>query len=396
VAQTLPLPQSLNARTNERAIAGAERVPWYIWSCMIAIASGTIGGAWDISWHESVGRDSFWTTPHMLIYFSGILAGLSCAYLILSITFNKNHQLRDSSVTMWGCRGPLGAFIVSWGAAAMITSAPFDNWWHNAYGLDVKILSPPHVLLALGMMGIRFGAVVMALAAMNRATSEYRIKLERVFMFLFIFLIAACVGMAQEYTLRPFMHSAKFYLVVMLIAPIWIATIATAAKSRWAATIMTGTYALVHLSFTLIFPLVPAQPKLGPVYQNVTHLVPPDFPLLLVVGAIAFDILRYYIRGWNRWAQAAMLGAVFFAAFIAVQWPFANFLNSPVSHNWFFNTGNYPYFIPSTSPWVRNLFIYTDDTSRRFWILMAISVMVAILMTRVGLAWGDWMRRIRR
>ena len=33
----------------------------------------------------------------------------------------------------------------------MLTSAPFDNWWHNAYGLDVKIVSPPHTLLILGI-----------------------------------------------------------------------------------------------------------------------------------------------------------------------------------------------------------------------------------------------------
>jgi hypothetical protein len=396
MAQTLPLPHSLNTRANEQAISATQTIPWYIWSCLIAIASGTIGGAWDISWHESVGRDSFWTTPHMFIYFSGILAGLSCAYLILSITFNKNHPLRDSSVTMWGCRGPLGGFIVSWGAAAMITSAPFDNWWHNAYGLDVKILSPPHVLLALGMMGIRFGAVVLALAEMNRAVGEYRVKLERMFMFLFVFLIAACIGMAQEYTIRVFMHSARFYLVVMLIAPIWMATITVAAKSKWAATIMTGSYALVHLCFTLIFPLVPAQPKLGPVYQNVTHLVPPDFPLLLIVGAIAIDLVRSYITGWNRWAQAAVIGIAFFGAFVAAQWPFANFLMSPAAHNWFFNSGNYPYFIPSTSPWVRNVYVYTDNTSQHFWIFMTISAAVAIFMTRVGLAWGDWMQRIRR
>ena len=24
----------------------------------------------------------------------------------------------------------------------MLTSAPFDDWWHNAYGLDVKITQP--------------------------------------------------------------------------------------------------------------------------------------------------------------------------------------------------------------------------------------------------------------
>ena len=29
----------------------------------------------------------------------------------------------------------------------MIVSAPFDNWWHNAYGLDVRIISHPHMVL---------------------------------------------------------------------------------------------------------------------------------------------------------------------------------------------------------------------------------------------------------
>ncbi len=50
----------------------------------------------------------------------------------------------------WGFSGPLGAWVTIWGTFVMITSAPFDNWWHNAYGLDVKIVSPPHMVLAAG------------------------------------------------------------------------------------------------------------------------------------------------------------------------------------------------------------------------------------------------------
>ena len=49
----------------------------------------------------------------------------------------------------------------------MLVSAPFDNWWHNAYGLDVKIVSPPMVLAA-GMAAIIIGAMLMALAAQNQ------------------------------------------------------------------------------------------------------------------------------------------------------------------------------------------------------------------------------------
>jgi hypothetical protein len=50
----------------------------------------------------------------------------------------------------------------------MIMSAPFDDWWHNAYGLDVRIISPPHTLLASGMIGLQLGAGLMALGAQNR------------------------------------------------------------------------------------------------------------------------------------------------------------------------------------------------------------------------------------
>ena len=59
---------------------------------------------------------------------------------------------------MWGFYGPLGAFITAWGGVAMLVSAPFDDWWHNAYGLDVKILSPPHTVLAAGIIAIELGA----------------------------------------------------------------------------------------------------------------------------------------------------------------------------------------------------------------------------------------------
>ena len=51
----------------------------------------------------------------------------------------------------------------------MLTSAPFDNWWHNAYGLDVRIISPPHALLAIGIFSIVVGALLLTLAQQNRA-----------------------------------------------------------------------------------------------------------------------------------------------------------------------------------------------------------------------------------
>jgi hypothetical protein len=278
----------------------------------------------------------------------------------------------------------------------MITSAPFDNWWHAAYGLDVKILSPPHVLLALGMTAIRFGTLVMIVSEVNRAQGEYRAKLERLLLFAFIFLMGMTIGIVQEYTFRFLMHGATFYMVVMLVAPIWMAAVAAVSKHPWAATITAAMYTAMHLGFTWLLPLSSAEPKLGPVYQKITHLIPPDFPLLLIVPAVVCDLLRRRAGGWNRWAQAAALGAAFLASFLAVQWPFANFLMSPASRNWVFATNNFPYFARPSSPWVLNIFVPTEPTVAAFWMRMGMALVAAMVMTGIGFRWGEWMRRIRR
>ena len=396
MAGTLPLSPVMQTRTAERVSEKSLSIPWYIWCNVIAVACSVVGGVWDISWHESVGRDTFWTPAHLLIQLCGVLAGLGCGYLILSTTFRKDSPLRANSVSIWGFLGPLGAFLSAWGAIGMITSAPFDNWWHNAYGLDVKILSPPHILLALGMTGIRFGTLVMVLAEANRAVGDYRARLERVLFFCFMFLLAMTVGVMQEDTFRIFMHGAKFYLVVMCTAPIWFAAVSRASDHRWAATLMTGAYTAIHLLFMWVLQLIPAEPKLGPVYRNITHLVPPDFPLLIIVPAIVFDLVRRVISNWNRWTQAAVLGAASLASFVAVQWPFAYFLMSPLSRNWFFATDNNPYFMPPQSHWVLHQFVATEHSLAGFALTMALALAAAIATIALGFSWGDWMRRLRR
>jgi hypothetical protein len=397
MANTLPISSPvLQARTAERVSAKTASIPWYIWCNVIAVVLAVAGLIWDISWHESIGRDSFWTPAHLLIQFSGILTGLSCAYLIFSTTLRKDAPQRAESVSIWGFRGPLGAFICAWGGACMVTSAPFDNWWHNAYGLDVKILSPPHILLALGILAVRFGTVVLVLAVFNRAAGDYRVRLERILFFCFAFLLAMTIGVMQEDTLRIFMHGAKFYLVVMCAVPIWFAAVARASDNRWAATIMTALYSAVHLCSMWILQLVPAEPKLGPVYQKITHLVPPDFPLLLIVPAIVFDLVRRATANWNRFTQAVVLGAACLASFFAVQWPFANFLMSPASRNWFFATNKTPYFIPPQSHWARFAWLPTEDNPTQFALRMAVALVAAVLTIALGFAWGNWMRRVRR
>src|ERR1700724_517170 len=159
------------------------RVPWYISLCVLAVTSAMVGIHWDIAWHRSIGRDTFWTPAHIAIYLCGVLAGIVSGYLILSTTFDRTSRLRESSVTMWGFRGPLGAFIAAWGGIAMLVSAPFDNWWHAAYGLDVRVISPPHALLFIGNATIMMGGIVLILGQMNRADGRLRRTLNGLFLY---------------------------------------------------------------------------------------------------------------------------------------------------------------------------------------------------------------------
>src|SRR5512132_744001 len=147
---------------------------WHAYTVAFAAACVMIGAYWDISWHMSIGRDTFWTPAHLLIQAGGLIAGISSGYVALKTTFKGTPDERAASVSFWGFRAPLGAWMAVWGCGAMLTSAPFDNWWHNAYGLDVRIISPPHVLLGLGMMGIVMGALLRTLALQNASEGRTR------------------------------------------------------------------------------------------------------------------------------------------------------------------------------------------------------------------------------
>src|SRR5262249_10498894 len=122
------------------------RVPWSIYAVMFASTCVILGGMWDISWHRPIGRATFWTPGHMAIDRGGGVAGLTGGWVALRTRFAGTRDDISPSVRFWGFRAPLGAWVCIWGAFAMLTSAPFDDWWHSAYGLDVKIVSPPHML----------------------------------------------------------------------------------------------------------------------------------------------------------------------------------------------------------------------------------------------------------
>ena len=382
------------------ALAGAGEsaaprvVPWHLLAVAFASTSIIVGSIWDISWHRSIGRDSFWTPAHMAIYLGGIVAGLSCGWQVLRTTFAGDARARAAGVSFWGFRGPLGAWVCIWGSFAMLVSAPFDDWWHNAYGLDVEILSPPHVVLAAGVFGIGVGAMLMTLAQQNNAPAADR-PLQRLFVYTGGLLILMLATLLTEHIMLPnAQHAPAFFFASAAVFPFLLVAIARGASSRWGATGAAATYMGATLLMIWILQLFPAQPMLAPIMRHVDRMVPPSFPILLVAAALVVDYaINRLPAGAGRvrqWLIAVAAGVAAMVALGIVQWFFAEFLLTEHARNFFFAGDLWDYNSPPGAFqyefWGRPLAVADAG-----WVAL-----VAAASALAGLWWGNWMARVRR
>ena len=374
--------------------AASPAVPWPLWAVAFASTSVLVGVLWDISWHRSIGRDSFWTPAHLAIYLGGVVAGLSCGWLVLHTTFAGSARDRAGGVSFWGFRGPLGAWICIWGALAMIVSAPLDDWWHNAYGLDVEILSPPHMVLAFGINAICVGAMLMVLARQNGVPDASRM-LQGLFVYTAGFLILQFATLFAEYIAVPnLQHGPRYFFTTAAILPFLLVGIARGSTLRWGATGAAGVYMGVTMLLIWILQLFPAQPMLAPIMRQVDHMVPPFFPLLLVAPAFVVDLIVNRTpagAGRVRWGATALCaGIAAMLALTAVQWPFAEFLLTEPARNFFFAADQFGYdrapgqyqYVFWGRPMTAGLFGWTAS--------------IAAVSAAAGLWWGNWMTRVRR
>ena len=100
-----------------------------------ALFSAVLAGTWDVWWHGALGRESFWSPPHLVLYTSVIVA--------IGTGFYGWWKTREQSMKWLA----IVLFLVP-------ASAPFDELWHRIFGVEqinspLIVWSPPHVILAL-------------------------------------------------------------------------------------------------------------------------------------------------------------------------------------------------------------------------------------------------------
>jgi hypothetical protein len=139
-----------------------------LWGVLAAKVLAIWGFQWDIEWHVRIGRDSFWIPPHVMMYSGvGAIVVLSFGTLVRDTWRRRRGSLpADGDLAVMGLVGTRGFHLAAWGIALTVLAAPIDDLWHRAFGIDVDLLSPPHLL------GL-FGSFVNALACVLIAHELY-------------------------------------------------------------------------------------------------------------------------------------------------------------------------------------------------------------------------------
>lgn len=251
---------------------------WLLVPALSGALAALAGGYWDDAWHTERGRDEFLIAPHIAIY-----AGIATA---------------GGALALWALLAPRRALLAHppllLGAVSVLVtlaSGPIDNAWHEAFGRDAVIWSPPHMLGIAGTAGLA-AALMAEVAGRGRRV---------VALVAGALLLAALAFPVVEYeTDVPQFDEALYLPVLTLGAALALALVRLATGGRWAATATAG----LHLGLMAGIAL----------FLEVEGFDRPLLPLLVVPGA-TLDVLA------RRGARPLPLAAGFTLALHATYVP---------------------------------------------------------------------------
>ncbi|HET8568490.1 MAG TPA: hypothetical protein VFM93_05830 [Candidatus Limnocylindria bacterium] len=248
--------------------------------CFAGLVLSLVGGIWDVSWHRLVGRDSFWSTPHLYLYGGVALTGLGALAGVLGPS-------RGADLRIGPLRADRAFAVIGLASLGVILTAPIDDLWHLRFGRDVDIWSPPHVLAVALAAGRPLGLAAAADQRWIRAVAC-------------AVLVATIVfGLNFYYFADPTREAFVYPVLVAATVPLALALAVTTIGGAWAATVAALVYTAVAAGSSAAL--------------SVTGWIPPAPPPLVLAGAVAVDLAR------ARTSSALVIGAAFAAAFVAAE-----------------------------------------------------------------------------
>jgi len=287
-------------------------------ACLLVASAGL---AWDIAWHTFIGRDSFLTPPHAVLYGGVAAAGATgLAGLLLEVRRRAPGTAPLASVL----HAPLGLFVAGAGILTLVVSAPLDNYWHELYGIDVTLWAPFHVMGLIGGLVAVLGVVytlAAELARRRRLAASGQVALLALVLFAWSAALRALLTILQP----ALVHSPTTTLgpIDVLTLPVGLAfsvalvgAAAAGVAARWPAA--TATAAMAAGVAILLAVTAPGVVRwaaaaggytfytaAGPQVQAMDVLV----PLGLLVPAACLDAVHRLARGGLAAGAAAALPA---------------------------------------------------------------------------------------
>ncbi len=265
-------------------------------TALLVLLIAVIGFYWDVAWHLDLGRDEALFTPSHVMILVG-LGGLIFAAAIATIFANIEGV--PAGFRLFGIRIPYSAALLALMGTGAVTSFPMDIMWHQAYGLDLTLWSPPHLQLLSGGSFATFACWLMIAEGRHHATSRrHPTRLGRIIHILT--LGAALVGMTTfeaEFDFGMSGFQALYLPVLMTAAATFVLVAARVTLGKWSAIKVAITYLILRLFLLMAIT--------GALHHTFLR-----FPLYLSI-ALAIEAAAHYF-GTERRGRFAV-GAGLFA-----------------------------------------------------------------------------------
>jgi len=279
---------------------------------LVAIFTALGGIYWDVTWHATIGRDSFWIPPHLLVY-----AGITCLLLSalggFTLTWRRVGRFRSALANPVGC----GFVIAALGTLTQILAAPLDDLWHRLYGLDVTIWSPPHLMgIAGGMVSIYglLAALGGALSGRDSRPVWHGLAMSEVLgLLLFSAALLLSLFALSEMDFHLERRDVLLYpLLAGALAAVPLMGAARYLKRPGAATVVALVYTLCR---SLILLIIWAM-------GSTDHLTPPVFVL---APAVAIDL----VLQWSKQHGVCLAALCIGPALLMGEWGYRAVFGAP-------------------------------------------------------------------
>lgn len=283
-----------------------------------------IGAAnWDIIWHGITDVESFFTPPHTVLY-SGVALTIGSIfvgiiqYVRLRETkgvkeeehkqqqpqIDKSSELTTTNKLLLSSslltslhyliqslfKIPYPIKLVAIGTIIEIFSGGFDGWWHYNFGFD-GLLSPPHLLLTIGMLMSVYGTLIGIYKLLHLNSNNSNNTLLKT-SFIVTYAVAWIVSVNTIFMFSlPYSKGQYFDFNPNPFAAIFIASFAIPLISGMLFYSAAKTLRNVHFRFTFITLAFMIIHSTATIISNNHFTILYPLYLLNIIPALAADIL---------------------------------------------------------------------------------------------------------